>query len=198
MSETSREYWQNTKRYARNAEEIKVGEPSYYGTQRIISDKIGTLLVAAEAPREWSILEVGCNCGKNMNWLHSIGYKNIRGVEISSEAAEYAWSVYPTIADRIVVSDAQSFLAMRYPNSYDVIYTQSVLMHVPPEEDYLFAQMSRVASKIILTCEVEMDQISCLIRHKFARNYKDVFEALGWKQLLDAKDDRRALRVFKK
>jgi len=206
MSETSREYWQNTRRYAKNAEEIKVGEPSYYGRQQfdgewsgnVVSDKVGALLVAAEVPREWSVLEVGCNCGRNLNLLHGIGYKNIRGVEISSEAAEYAWAVYPAIANRITVSDAQSFLAVCPPNSYDVIFTQSVLMHVPPEEDYLFAQMARVARKIILTCEIEMNQISCLARHKFARNYKDVFEALGWKQLLEAEDDRRILRIFKK
>ena len=69
INESSREYWQNPKRYARNADELRYGSPLYYiGTAgNIVSEQITKRLVAAGAKKDWSILEVGCNCGRNMS-----------------------------------------------------------------------------------------------------------------------------------
>ena len=199
MSELSREYWRDPGKYGKTEREVVFGRPRYYADQDllVISHSLATMLERVAAEKEWSILEVGCNCGRNINHLADKGYKNVTGVEINPESAEYAWDVFPNIASNITVSDAQSFLAMCWPNRFDIVYTQSVLMHVPTEDEYLFGQMSRVASRFLLICEVEK-KYGSLLRHKYARNYQEVFEPLGWKQIDLASDGIRTLRMFRK
>ena len=196
MSETSREYWRNPLAYARNDKEVMFGTPAFYSEQMFnpISEQLVQMLEMVGADKAWRVLEVGCNCGRNMAHLLRAGYKHIWGVEINPEAVEYAWGSFPSVAGRMRVSDAQSFLATKPSNSYDLIFTQSVLMHVPPEDDYLFKQMSRVSSKMLFISEVEV-QAGNLMRHKFNRNYREVFEALGWRQVLLKPHDRRVMRV---
>ena len=199
MSETSREFWRDPFKYATNETEVQFGTPSYYtnpDTTRVISQNIIRILADAGAKKTWNILEIGCNCGRNLDYLAREGYTNIAGVEINPAAVEYAWRVHPDIAKHIRVADAQSILAMCCPEAFDLIFTQSVLMHVPPEDAYLFGQMARVAKKMILTCEVEMGQGGNLMRHKFARDYCEVFERLGWTQIFETEEQRRTVRVF--
>jgi predicted TPR repeat methyltransferase len=197
MSETSREFWRNPDTYARNEIEVLFGKPAYYSDprQNAISEQIVRMLEKAGANKTWKVLEVGCNCGRNMAHLLRSYYTNIEGVEINPEAVEHAWVHFPSVASRIRVLDAQSFLAMKPPNSYDLIYTQSILMHIPPEDDYLFKQMTRAASKMLFISEVEVQEGN-LMRHKYNRNYRDVFEALGWRQVLHEPNDRREMRAF--
>ena len=197
MSETSREYWRNPDTYARNAAEVRFGEPRIYAAARFnyISEQIVEMLEMVGADKEWKVLEVGCNCGRNMVHMLEAGYENIEGVEINPEAVEHAREYFPGVAGMMTVSDAQSFLAMKPSECYDLILTQSILMHVPPEDDYLFKQIARVSSKMLFISEVEV-QIGNLRRHKYDRNYREVFEALGWRQVLLRLNGRRMMRVF--
>lgn len=199
MSETSREFWRDPDKYSRTDMEENYGTPYFYlsdhseGTSRAIE----RVFAHVGVQKEWSILEVGCNCGRNIAYLQEAGYLNVTGVEINPGAVEYAWGALPDAARAMTVSDAQSFLAMKAPCSYDIIFTQSVLMHVPPEDEYLFGQMARVASKGVLTCEVEV-QVGELMRHKFNRNYCTIFEGLGLTQIGAQSERRRAIRMFRK
>jgi len=197
MNETSREYWRNPHTYARNDKEVVFGTPAFYSEQTFnpISEQIVKLLEMSGADKEWKVLEVGCNCGRNMVHLLRAGYENVDGVEINPEAVEHAREFFPSVAGAMTVSDAQSFLAMKPTDYYDLVFTQSVLMHVPPEDDYLFKQITRVASKMLFISEVEI-QSGNLMRHKFNRNYREVFEALGWRQVLLKPHGRRTMRVF--
>lgn len=199
MIETSREYWRDGQKYARDISEHVFVEPSFYAEAStiLISEAIEKVLRATGAKEHWRMLEVGCNCGRNLNYLYESDYKNVYGVEINPVAVEHAWQVFPSIAKKITVSDAQSFLAMKPPNDYDLVYSQSVLMHVPPEDDYLFSQMARVAKMGLIICEVETNA-GCLRRHKYNRNYKNVFEGLGMTQIHKATDGHRTVRSFAK
>ena len=197
MSETSREFWRDPAKYSRTEAETNYGTPCFYlsAHNERTSETIEKVFAHVGVQKTWSILEVGCNCGRNIDYLQGAGYLNVSGVEINPAAVEYAWGALPDAARTMTVSDAQSFLAMKPPRSYGIIFTQGVLMHVPPEDDYLFRQMARVASKGILTCEVEV-QAGELMRHKFNRNYRDVFEGLGLAQIGTLPERRRTIRIF--
>ena len=199
MSETAREFWRDPIKHSRTEMEANYGTPYFYLSDHNerISRTIERVFAHVGVQKGWDILEVGCNCGRNIAYLQDAGYLNVTGVEINPEAVEYAWAALPPAARAMTVSDAQSFLAMKPPNSYDVVFTQSVLMHVPPEDDYLFGQMARVASKGVLTCEVET-QSGELLRHKFNRNYRGVFEGLGLTQIGVLPERRRTIRMFRK
>ena len=198
MHESSREYWRNPRRFA-TLDELHVSKPEYYAQESLgaLSDWIIEVLCNAGLEQRHKILEVGCNCGRNLQRLFDKGFTNAFGVEISPEAVDYAWVAHPQIADRIMCAEAQSYLAMQRSGSFDAIFTQGVLMHVPPTDDYLFEQMARVSRYLIFTNEVETAG-GILVRHKFTRNYRKVFEdRCGWKQIFEGAYSPSITRVFR-
>jgi len=83
-----------------------------------------------DIPKNASFLEVGCNVGNQLLQLQELGYRNLSGVEIQSYAAEIAKSRVKNVAIR-----QGSALALPYGNdSFDVVFTSGVLIHVAPED----------------------------------------------------------------
>jgi hypothetical protein len=64
---------------------------------------------------------------------------------------------------------------------FDVIFTQGLLMHIPPEHEWLFERISQKSRKVILTNEGELGRR--VTEHAWNRDYKVIFEALGWKEV---------------
>jgi len=50
-----------------------------------------------------SILEIGCNVGRNLNYLFNAGYKELGGVEISQEALDLMKKTYPEMVGHIKI-----------------------------------------------------------------------------------------------
>lgn len=200
MGESTREYWRNPRLYA-SEDELHISVPEFYAQEGhdVISSWIVDTLEAVGLQHHQTILEIGCNCGRNLNMFMKRGYRNLWGVEISPEAVEYSHEVFPLVSDRIVCRDAQSFLAEQKTGAFNVIFTQGVLMHIP-RDDMLFAQMARVANNVIFTNEVEsVTPFVILERHKHGQNYKEVFEAFdGWRQIMEAPFQSSMTRVFQR
>jgi len=83
-----------------------------------------------DIPKNASFLEVGCNVGNQLLQLQELGYGNLSAVEIQSYAVEIAKSRVSKVAIR-----QGSALALPYGNdSFDVVFTSGVLIHVAPED----------------------------------------------------------------
>jgi pseudaminic acid biosynthesis-associated methylase len=83
-----------------------------------------------DIPKNASFLEVGCNVGNQLLQLQELGYRNLSAVEIQSYAVEIAKSRVSKVAIR-----QGSALALPYGNdSFDVVFTSGVLIHVAPED----------------------------------------------------------------
>ena len=190
MTESSSEYWKHPRRYA-NKNELRVSLPEYYASKSLnhVSEWIGKQLLGHGG----TILEVGCNCGRNLDHLFGLGL-SVHGVEISPEAVEHARTAFPLIASYITMMDAQLYLSRQEDGAFDAIFTQGVLMHIPHDSD-LFAQITRVARDTILVNEVEKPS-GIIARHKYTRNYKTLFESLGWKEVFSAPYGTSMTRVF--
>src|SRR6266700_1586229 len=81
-------------------------------------------------PKDASFLEVGCNVGNQLLQLQELGYTNLSAVEIQSYAVEVAKSRVRNVSIR-----QGSVLALPYENdSFDVVFTSGVLIHIAPEE----------------------------------------------------------------
>lgn len=191
MTESSSEYWKHPRLYA-SKEELRVSLPEYYAHESLnpLNEWIGKQLIAHGVD---NILEVGCNCGRNVAHLLSLGL-NARGVEISPEAVEYAKTAFPTAYPHITLMDAELYLACQ--DSFGAIFTQGVLMHVPHNSG-LFAEIARVASDLILVNEVERPK-GIIERHKYSRSYKALFEGLGWQEVFSAPFRTSMTRVFRR
>lgn len=84
-------------------------------------------------PRPKSILEVGCGYGRMLKALHDTGlYERLTGLEFSrtqtAEAARY-------LPESVAVWEADiTKEKMPFPsNSFDLVFTAGVLMHIPPK-----------------------------------------------------------------
>lgn len=81
-------------------------------------------------PRESRILEVGCNAGNQLELLQLMGFENLCGVELQEYALEQARS-------RLSGIELQQGTAFQIPypsNSFDLVFTSGVLIHIAPED----------------------------------------------------------------
>ncbi|MBI2309917.1 methyltransferase domain-containing protein [Candidatus Collierbacteria bacterium] len=76
-----------------------------------------------------SVLEIGCNIGNKLAIFHSLGIKNLTGVEPQQYAIKKGKKRYPFIAFR-----QGTVFDLPYPsNSFDLVFTSDVLIHVSPK-----------------------------------------------------------------
>jgi SAM-dependent methyltransferase len=131
--------------------------------------------------REGSILELGCNVGRNMQYLFNAGFRNLSGVEISAKALEIMKLKFPTLAksSSIYNSTIEEWVQSYSSLQFDLIFAMAVLEHIHWDSDWVFSYLSKMSKKYLVIIEDEW-QVSN--RH-FPRNYKDIFENLGMTQL---------------
>ena len=100
----------------------------------------------AGIPKDASILEVGCNVGNILSVLHSLGFTNLRGIELNPRVVEVANTLRPHLD--ITVGN---ILDIQGPDrAYDLVYTSGVLIHIAPENiDKAISEVIRVSRKYI-------------------------------------------------
>lgn len=81
----------------------------------------------AKIPKNYSILELGCNIGVNISMLNKMGFQEITGIEINKKASDIASKNNPYA--KIVNSSIEEFEAQQ---TYDVVFTAGVLIHINP------------------------------------------------------------------
>ena len=115
-----------TDRNMLDVEELNALWSGNYGvTRREINE-----IFLQDIPKDTSFLEVGCNVGNQLLQLQQLGYTNLSAVEIQSYAVEIAKSRVGNVAVR-----QGSALALPYDDdSFDVVFTSGVLIHIAPED----------------------------------------------------------------
>ena len=128
-----------------------------------------------------AVLELGCNCGANLNGLQKIGYNRLAAVELNSAAIQEMRRVFPQVHSSAQIHEGSlEDVLPRMPDaSADVVFTMAVLIHIHPSSLAIFRHMVRVARRYI--CVVELEAANC--SYVFARNYRRVFERLGCQQV---------------
>jgi SAM-dependent methyltransferase len=135
-------------------QERPVGQ--YYPTAPKWSSRSQTIIniLSPLITEEYSILEIGCNFGRNLNHLWQAGYKDVRGMEISEHAVKRLRIEYPCLSTTPVDIGPAELSIQKYDSkSVDVILTMAVLEHLHPDSRFLFAEIARVARKYVLAIE---------------------------------------------
>lgn len=170
----------NLQAYWRNPPD-SINKPSEYAKYTQRSEFLMDIL-PNYATKDFNILELGCNCGRNLQALYLAGYKHLSGVDINTTALKYGESIYPDLysAAEFYNESIESWIKT---NSvlYDLIFTMAVLEHIPKESEWIFYNISHKARYNIITIE---DENSGSPKH-FPRNYKVIFDQLGWWQLFE-------------
>ena len=170
------EYWRNpigkanaTGEYSKPSEDVR--------TDYLLS------VLGSHAPDAASALEVGCNVGRNLEGLRSAGFAKLGGIEISEEAVANLRKTYPDLAAMADIRHGavEDIIKTIPTDSYDVVFTMAVLMHIHPDSDWVFSEMKRIARQRVVVIEAE----GLKNYRVFDRNYQSVFEAAGAKQMFN-------------
>ncbi len=145
-------------------------------------------LVKKLNPQPASILEIGCNVGRNLQYLLNAGYPNLTGIEISNQALEALKRYFPDLSGvaKTINLPVELALPQFQDGSFDLVFTLAVLEHVHPEEDGIFREINRITRNHLITIEDERHQSE---RH-FPRNYKKIFTKLDFREIVSYRGNK--------
>lgn len=154
----------------------------------INSDFIGNL------PRDLRILEVGCNCGLQIDCLQQMGFKDLYGVDIQSYAIKRAKAAFPGLN----ILNASGFDLPFKDNFFDVVCTNGVLIHIAPNDlPIIMNEIYRTSKKYIWGFEYFSDTIK-EINYRGHNNYlwKADYSKLFMDQFADLKIVKKELYPY--
>ncbi len=123
-----------------------------------------------EINRESTIIELGCNVGLNLSVLNKMGFKNLTGLEINETAFSIAKKNNPDI--NFIHSSIENF---KFTETYDLVYTGGVLIHINPDTlPLIITKMGQLSKKYIFGFEYFSEN---LVEIKYRNN-----ENTCWKQ----------------
>ena len=144
---------------------------------KLVYELIGSILNT----KDIRILELGCNVGRNLDYLLTKGYVNLTGIEISNHALQTGKKIYPLLfADcKYVNGPIEEILPQLEP--FDIIFSLATLEHIHHKTaNNVFDSIAKQSTWII-TIE---DEKTHSPRH-FPRNYKKIFEKRGFNQIYE-------------
>lgn len=151
------------------------------------------LSIWPKVPLDASVLELGCNIGRQSYRLQTLGYTDLTRADINPHALKD--SSFPHTSTPVVVDLESPDWGGIEIVRWDLIFTVAVLEHL--HNDRVLDKIAALAGKWICVCE---DEVHTSDTHK-ARNYQTEFEARGWVQTASRqmKEDQSFwARVFSK
>lgn len=143
-------------------------------------------LIERFGERDASILEVGCNVGRNLEYLRRAGCTKLTGIEINQDATALMRTTYPELAGLATIHNGtvEDIIPTLGDKTFDVVFTVAVLEHIHPRSEWVFAHLPRIAD-IVISVEDETRTHWRL----FHRNYRRVFEGFGMTQIHELRCD---------
>lgn len=132
-----------------------------------------------EDARKMEWLELGCCDGLNLMALESLGVNKLMGVELNSDFISAGKHYAPDFFSRADIRNISIQAFVEQGDRTDVLLTCNVLQHVPPSDNAVFVQIAALTRRYIVTIESESQ---CNPIH-FPRNYRRLFERLGFKEI---------------
>jgi SAM-dependent methyltransferase len=159
--------------------------PERYATQGSARSAFLVALLQRHVAPDASILELGCNVGRNLDALRLAGWTALSGVEISQPAVAAMARHFPETAAtaRILNASIEEAIPKLADGAFGLVFTMAVLEHLHPDSDWVFSDMVRLTDGFLVTVEDEVARTS----RTFPRRYDQVFEPLGLNQL-EARD----------
>jgi len=126
------------------------------------------------------VLEIGCNAGRNLNYLFESGFTNLYGIEINPTAIKILKEKFPEMGSKtkFFIGALEDEIEKITNNQIYLTFTMGVFQHIHPESNWVFKEISRITSNYIITFENES---LYTIGGNFPRDYGKIFTELGWK-----------------
>jgi len=185
--------------------------PAYYAEigPNEVSETLADVL-SYYAEESAAVLEVGCSSGRHLASLLHSGFGNLTGVDINDESFAVMAEYFPELAEAgtFHTGALEEVVPEFGDGQFDVVYSVETLQHIHPDNEWVFAELARVTSNLLVTAENEGNSpergrrgndVSC-VRDDFPLYYRDweaVFSELGLAQLVCEPGKRDTVRVFR-
>ncbi|SFR70149.1 class I SAM-dependent methyltransferase [Halogeometricum limi] len=157
-----------------------------------------------------AVLEVGCSSGRHLAHLRSHGFENLTGIDLNEASFDVMREYFPELAETgtFYTGAIEDVVADFDDDAFDVVYSVETLQHVHPDDAWVFEELTRISSDLLITAENEGNspqrgregaEVS-YVNDDFPlyhRNWKQVFSGLGLAQLLSEPGKRDTVRVFR-
>lgn len=150
------------------------------------------------------LLELGCSSGRHLAHLLDSGFPSLAGVELNPDAFEVMAETYPTLAasgsfHEGAIEDVVGSLS---DGAFDAIFSVETLQHIHPRSRWVFDEVARVTSDLLVTVENEGEKQHGVnyVNDEFPLYYRDweaVFTDLGLEQIGVREKTRDTMRVFR-
>ena len=140
-------------------------------------------------PKKIKILEVGCNIGNQLSCLYKMGFKNLYGIELQKKCLMIIKKKKKFIN---VVNGSADYLPFEN-NSFDLVFTNNVLIHISPSEiKNIVNEIYRISSKWIWGFEYYSKNYEEIVyRNKkellWKANFSEIFKKKGRLKVLKEK-----------
>lgn len=127
-----------------------------------------------------SFIDIGCNAGRNLNYLFKKGFTNLAGIEINPASIHVTMKkefphLYQT--GNFYVGNAAHEIKKIENDKYDIVFSNGVLEHIPPKYMSLFKDMVRVSRRYIVIITSENSRV-------YPYDFEKIFVDLGCKTVL--------------
>jgi len=124
-----------------------------------------------------SILELGCNSGRNLNYFHHLGFNRLQGIDISQQAINCN-PLYEVKRNCSCLSIEDYYSLDNAP--IDVIFSMAVLMHLHPDSEWVFEKIVEQVHRWLVVVEYEGGQ---KMDRCWSRDYGNIFNQFGMRIL---------------
>ena len=145
-------------------------EESREFARKFFTELFELIPVEKDAP----VIELGCGSGRNLNILREMGFTNLKGVDFSESQVEFC---------RKNGFDVQlmDISNLEFPeSSFDLVFTNSVLLHVPPDNiEKVMREAVRVSKSVVAFREHSYEE-EVFKGHVYKYSYLNRLSGLGF------------------
>ncbi len=114
---------------------------------------------------DYNILELGCNCGRDLNYLYNKGFKNLTGIEINKNTIDYGKKIYNKSNINYINNRVEKVIESFKENEFDIVFSFVGLSQIHKSYYNFICEQIKKISKYIVLVEFETrkyDQLICV------------------------------------
>ncbi|KKM86438.1 hypothetical protein LCGC14_1278920 [marine sediment metagenome] len=98
-----------------------------------------------------SILELGCNVGRNLRVLEERCFNDLYGIDINEESIDM--TCVPNAG--LMRGSLEDILPQIPDRKFDVVFSMATLMHISNESEWILKDIARITNRILIIIEKE-------------------------------------------
>lgn len=156
---------------------VSASETGRYPPSTYLIKEPGPLLIQLmqRTPNDYSIVDLGCNSGANLNFLYHAGYHRLAGVDAGREALELFSRTFPDVfaCARPTNDLFQHYLLAQENKAFDVLHSNGATIELVHPSFPIVSEICRVTRHFVY-----LD--ICERGHAYPRRYVEQFARYGF------------------